>query len=136
MKKIIAAVVLMLSALMLASCSSSSCTAVMCIESRVNNGWEITYEKLNGTKTENFTVPENSECIVTGTVTTGSGSADIEIRKKDGTVIYSSANEGKSGTFSFEAKITEEGQYRFCIIADDHNGSVEVQWPVSAKTNA
>lgn len=136
MKKIILAVVLMLSAFMLAACTSSSCTAVMCIENRVNNGWEITYEKLNGTKTENFTVPENSECIVSGTVTTESGSADIEIRKKDGTVIYSSAKEGQSGTFGFELKIAEGGQYVLCIIADNHKGSVEVEWPVSAKVNA
>lgn len=136
MKKIIAAVVLMLSALMLAACTSSSCTATMCIENTTNTGWEITYEKLNGTKIRNFTVPDSSECIISGVMTTESGSADIEIRKKDGTVIYSSAEEGKSGNFSFEVMIRDGGQYRFCIIADNHKGSVEVELPVSARTNA
>lgn len=110
---------------MLTGCTSSSYTTVMCVENRTASGYEMTYQKFNGTKNVNFTVPDGATYLLSCAVTTSSGTLTVSVEDKQGNTVFTSDAFDKDG--SFDTELTS-GSYIIKLTAQDHSGSIEIEW--------
>ncbi|MGN0587163.1 MAG: hypothetical protein ACI4JF_07750 [Oscillospiraceae bacterium] len=112
--------------IMLTGCTSSSYTTVMCVENRTASGYEMTYQKLNGTKNLSLTVPDGETYLLSGAITTSAGELTISVAKKaDDSTVFTSEVFDKSGSFDTELA---SGTYIIKLSAEEHSGSIELEW--------
>lgn len=112
----------------LTACTATSSTAVMCVENCVDNKWTISYKSLNGEKGRSISVPDGSKCLVSGNITTESGTIYVTVIDSSENVCYTS--DKYSGNGSFEYMIEEGGKYSVILNADHHYGGAEIEWDV------
>ncbi len=112
----------------LTACTATSSTAVMCVENCMDNKWTISYKSLNGEKGRSISVPDGSKCLVSGNITTESGTIYVTVIDSSENVCYTS--DKYSGNGSFEYMIEEGGKYSVILNADHHYGSAEIEWDV------
>lgn len=112
----------------LTACTATSSTAVMCVENCVDNKWTISYKSLNGEKGRSISVPDGSKCLVSGDITTESGTIYVTVIDSSENVCYTS--DKYSGNGSFEYMIEEGGKYSVILNADHHYGGAEIEWDV------
>lgn len=110
------------------ACTATSSTAVMCVENCVDNKWTISYKSLNGEKGRSISVPDGSKCLVSGDITTESGTIYVTVIDSSENVCYTS--DKYSGNGSFEYMIEEGGKYSVILNADHHYGGAEIEWDV------
>lgn len=112
----------------LTACTATSSTAVMCVENCMDNKWTISYKSLNGEKGRSISVPDGSKCLVSGNITTESGTIYVTVIDSSENVCYTS--DKYSGNGSFEYMIEEGGKYSVILNADHHYGGAEIEWDV------
>ena len=100
----------------------------MCVENYADNKWTITYKSLNGEKGRSISVPDGSKCLVSGNITTESGTIYVTVIDSSENVCYTS--DKYSGNGSFEYMIEEGGKYSVILNADHHYGGAEIEWDV------
>lgn len=111
---------------MLTGCTSSSYTAVMCVENRTASGYEMTYRKLSGTKNVSLTVPDGETYLLSCAVTTNGGGLTVSVaEKEDGGTVFTSDVFDKDG--SFDTELTSGG-YIITLAAEEHSGGIELEW--------
>ena len=112
--------------IILTGCTSSSYTTVMCVENHTTSGYEMTYQKFNGNKNVSLTVPDGETYLLSGAVTTSAGSLTVSVtNKSDGSTVFTSDTFDKDG--SFDTELTS-GSYMIKLSADEHSGSIELEW--------
>lgn len=128
-RKILTAIfVVMITVFTFTACTATSSTAVMCVENCVDNKWTISYKSLNGEKGRSISVPDGSKCLVSGDITTESGTIYVTVIDSSENVCYTSNK--YSGNGSFEYMIEEGGKYSVILNADHHYGGAEIEWDV------
>lgn len=112
--------------ILLTGCMSSSYTAVMCVENHTTRGYEMTYQKFDGSKNVKLTVPQGEKYLVSGAITTSAGKVSVSIADKDsGSTVFTSDTFDSDG--SFDAELTS-GSYIIMLTAEEHSGSIELGW--------
>lgn len=112
--------------IILTGCTSSSYTTIMCVENHTTSGYEMTYQKFNGTKNVKLTVPQGEKYLVSGAITTSSGKLTVSIAEKDsGSTVFTSDTFQKNGSFDTELA---SGSYIIKLTAEEHSGSIEIEW--------
>ena len=123
MKKLIA--LALCGVILLTGCdgNATGCTIVGSLENVTNTSIEVSYQKLNGTKQykKQFYDGYTVHCEVT----TNSGELTLEIAKKGEEPIYTGSDFPEGG---FTVNIHDDGIYYISLIADEHSGSVKLDW--------
>ncbi len=110
------------------ACTATSNTAIMCVENYADNKWTISYKSLNGEKGRSISAPDGSKCLVSGDITTESGTIYVTVIDSSKNVCYTS--DKYSGNGSFEYMIEEGGRYSVILNADHHCGGAEIECDV------
>ena len=112
--------------ILLTGCMSSSYTTVMCVENHTASGYEMTYQKFNSSKNVSLTVPQGEKYLVSGAITTDAGKLTVSIAEKDsGSTVFTS--DTFEGGGSFDTELTS-GSYIITLTAEEHSGSIELEW--------
>ncbi len=128
-RKILTAIfAVMIAVFTFTACTATSGTAIMCVENYEDNKWTISYKSLNGEKGRSISVPDGSKCLVSGDITTESGTIYVTVIDSSENVCYTS--DKYSGNGSFEYMIEEGGKYSVILNADHHYGGAEIEWDV------
>lgn len=116
--------VVMLAVLMVfTNCTADSGTAVMCVESQTADGWQMSVQKLNGTKTVNLSSKTDGKAYTADVkVSADNGTLVVEFIDKKGNTVYTSDIIDGNDTFTAELPASA---YKMKLTAEDFGGMVE-----------
>lgn len=123
MKKITAialSVVLLLSG---CNAKTSGYTMIGSVEVTSDNSVELSYKKLNGTKSYDISLSDGD--VIAVEVTTNSGTLKLEIARENQEPVYTGSDFPEGG---FTVNISEAGYYTVSLTGEDHSGEVKLEW--------
>lgn len=122
--------VVMLAVLMVfTNCTADSGTAVMCVETNTADGWQMSVQKLNGTKTVNLNSKTDGKAYTADVkVSADNGTLVVEFIDKRGNAVFTSDIIDGNETLTAELPASA---YKMRLSAEDFGGMVEASVSVS-----